>query len=77
MESVRGEGDWLDRMAGRTAPVQVVGPDGRLLGVFTPVPVSGPSNGAEPTADEMAEAERASRRWFTTDEVLTHLRGLG
>ena len=77
MDRVRGEGEWFDRFAGRTDPVQVVDAEGRLLGVFTPAPVLGPNNGAEPTAAEMAEAERNCQRWYTGEEVLAHLRSLG
>jgi hypothetical protein len=79
MDRVRGEGEWFDRLAGATAPVELLDAAGRVVGTFLPAgrPARPAAGGPELTAAELDEIERTNARWFTTDEVVAHLRSLG
>lgn len=61
----------------QTTPVELVDDDGNVVGYYTP-PSSAPQPGEEwPTGEEIAAKAKSAKRWYTTAEVIAHLRSLG
>jgi hypothetical protein len=60
-----------------TQPVELCDPAGRVLGQFVPkIDASEWERvGPEPSEEELTQREQ-SQEWYTTDEVLAHLRSL-
>jgi hypothetical protein len=58
-------------------PAMICAPDGTVLGYFTPTPP--PKLNLEPPISEEEIARRVANRgsrWYTTEEVLDHLKNL-
>ena len=72
MDQIRVDGELVACLTGRTSPAEMVDAAGAVLGTFLPA-----AGEPEPTAEELDAAERNSKRRYSGDEVVAHLRGLG
>jgi hypothetical protein len=66
-----------ERLAIRLTPVEVVDTSGQVIGTFTPAvrpPEGYELGGPEPTLEELERIANTTSRWYTTDEVIAHLR---
>jgi hypothetical protein len=69
-----------ERLAIRVKPVELVDASGRVVGVFTPthkLPEGYDFDGPEPTLEELEAIADSAGPWYSTNEVIAHLRRLG
>lgn len=81
MDRIVADERLTERLAIRLSPVEVVCPDGQLIGTFTPN-IQLPEGcewgeGGEPTLEQVEETANSPGPWYTTEEVIAHLRRLG
>jgi len=66
------------RLSTLAAPVELCDPSGRILGRFVPVvDLSELEFDAPEVSDEELDRREQSTEWYTTEEVLAHLKKLG
>jgi hypothetical protein len=65
-------------LATQTTLVELVDDAGNFLGHYLPPGASAPAGDGWPTGEEIeAMAKAPGQKWYTTAEVLAHLRSLG